>query len=396
MPIKTVSLPIYSLLLGGILLVLIGCSPTQKGDQANDTGILPEVSIITVKAERLPLTTELAGRLTAVRIAQVRARVAGVLQQQVMQGGSEVKAGDVLFRIDPAPLQASYHSAKANLEKALANETVAKSKAQRYQPLVKVNAVSKLDYLSVLSAAKQATAEVAAAKAAVQTAQLNLDYATVRAPINGRLGTPQVTEGALVGQNDATLLATLQQIDPIYLDLSQSGTDLLKLRQAFVAGRLQSLKPGTAKVTLLLDDGSSYPLPGKLLFSDITVDPSTGMASLRAEFPNPERLLLPGMYARARLEQAIDSHALTIPQRAVQHGPGGIATVLVVGTDNKVEERPITTTATVGDKWIVNKGLQAGERLIVEGFQKVKPGAVVKAVPFIAEPSTVQPAAKQV
>jgi len=342
----------------------------------------PEVGVMTVRTQALPITTELPGRIDAVRTAEVRARVAGILLKQVYREGSDVKAGDVLFQIDPAPLQAVYDSAKASLAKAEANVKQTQAQAQRDEVLVKIHAVSQQDYDTAVSAAAQGNADVLAAKAALETASLNLGYTTVTAPISGRIGKALVTEGALVGQNEATELAVIQQLDPIYFDFTQSSTEGLKLRQAFAAGKLKNVAPGEAKLTLLLEDGTTYPHAGKLLFSDITVDPTTGMVTLRAEFPNPDDLLLPGMFARARLEQAVDSQAITVPQRGVTYGADGNPTVMVVTPDDKVEIRPVTVSAAAGNDWIITSGLKAGEQVILEGFQKAQPGMTVKPVPF--------------
>jgi membrane fusion protein (multidrug efflux system) len=355
-----------------------GCKP--KAPAAPPAPPPAEVAVQAVTAERVAVTTELPGRLDAVRIAEVRARVPGILLKRRFEEGAEVKAGDVLFEIDPAQFKANYESAQANLAKAEANQKQAQALADRAKSLVEAEAVSKQDYDNAEAAASQAAAEVQAAKAALSNSGLSLGYATVTAPIDGRIGRALVTEGALVGQGESTPLATIQQLDPIYFDFTQSSTDLLRLRRALADGTLKSLEPGTAQVTLLLEDGSKYPEPGKLLFSDISVDPSTGMVSLRAEFSNHERLLLPGMFARGRLEQAINEQAITVPQRATARSAGGTATVLVVNKDNKVEARSVTLGSAVGDKWIVTKGLEAGERIVVEGLQKARPGAVVKPV----------------
>jgi membrane fusion protein (multidrug efflux system) len=361
------------------LFSLAGCGQKQQQASAPPP---PEVGVITVQTAPLPITTELPGRIDPVRTAEVRARVAGILLKQAYREGSDVKAGDVLFQIDPAPLQAIYDSAKAALAKAEASVKQAQAQADRDAVLVKIHAVSQQDYDTAVSAAAQGSADVLAAKAALETASLNLGYTTVTAPISGRIGKALVTEGALVGQNEATELAVIQQLDPIYFDFTQSSTEGLKLRQAFAAGKLKSVAPGEAKLTLLLEDGTVYPLAGKLLFSDITVDPTTGMVTLRAEFPNPDDLLLPGMFARARLEQAVDSQAITVPQRGVTYGADGNPTVMVVTPDDKVEIRPVTVSSAAGNDWIVTSGLKAGEQVILEGFQKVQPGMTVKPVPF--------------
>jgi membrane fusion protein (multidrug efflux system) len=349
----------------------------------------PEVAVITIAPTRLALTTELPGRLEASRVAQVRARVPGIILKRTFEEGSTVKAGAVLFRIDPAPLKATFASNQAGVEKAQANLTQANLKAQRYQPLVSTGAISKQEYDDALAIQKQAAADLATARASRQNAGLNLGYAPVTAPINGRIGRAQVTEGALVGQGEATPLATVQQIDPIFVNLTQSGSELLALRRALDSGKLQSAGPNASRVTLLTEDGRVYGQPGKLLFTDVTVDETSGAMSLRAEFPNRDHLLLPGMYVRARLEQAVNDAALTVPQQAVQRTTDG-ASVLVVGTDDKVAARTIKADTVQGDVLIVTSGLQPGERVIVEGLQKAKPGTVVKTVPWKAPATTAQ------
>jgi membrane fusion protein (multidrug efflux system) len=353
------------------------------------------VSFVTIAPERLALSAELPGRLEATRIAQIGARAAGIVLKRNFREGSDVKAGQTLYQIDPAPLQAAYDSAQATLAKAEANLTTATLKAQRYKPLVDVNAVSKQDYDDTVATQKQAAADVASAKASRQTASLNLGYATVTSPISGRIGKALVTEGALVGQGEVTQLAVVQQIDPIYVNLTQSSTDILKLQQAMKSGQLESAGAGQAKVTLVTEDGRTYPQSGKLLFSDLTVDANTGSVTLRAEFPNPDRNLLPGMYVRARLEQAVNASALTVPQQAVQRDLNG-ASVFVIGADNKVAVRPVTADVAQGDKWIVTEGLKAGDKVIVDGLQKVKPGAPVNPSPWkpnAAPAATAAPAA---
>jgi membrane fusion protein (multidrug efflux system) len=352
----------------------------------------PEVSVVTVEPQRIPLTTELPGRIEAYRVAQVRARVPGIVLKREFREGSKVKAGAVLFRIDPAPFEATYNSAKAALAKAEANLAQAKLKVQRYRPLVETNAISKQEFDDAQTAVKQAEADVAAAKAAQQSARLNLGYATVNAPISGRIGRALVTEGALVGQGEATPLAVIQQLDPIYVDLTESASDLLQLRRAMENGQLKRVGPDQAKVTLTLQDGTAYPLPGKLLFSDVSVDENTGAVTLRAKFPNPDQILLPGMYARAKLEQAVDEKALAVPQQAVIRTQDS-ASVMLVGPDGKVSAQPITTDRAQGDSWIVRDGLKAGDRVIVEGLQKVQPGAVVKPVPWKNPATGTAPAA---
>ncbi|TQK06159.1 MULTISPECIES: efflux RND transporter periplasmic adaptor subunit [unclassified Herbaspirillum] len=361
-------------------LAACGQKPAAQG------GAMPpaEVSVVTVAPQRIAITNELPGRLEAYRVAQVRARVAGIVQKRVFKEGSDVKEGQLLFQIDPAQYQASYDNAQANL-------TQTTLKAQRYKPLVEVNAVSKQEYDDAVSAQKQA-------EAAVRIAKLNLGYASVTSPISGRIGRALVTEGALVGQGgDATQMALVQQLDPIYVNVTQSSADLLKLQQAMASGQLKSVGDGKASVTLLLENGQPYPLPGKLLFSDITVDEATGSISLRAEFPNPKRVLLPGTYVRAKIEQAIDEQALMVPQQAVMRDLNG-SSVFVVDADNKVAPRVVKTGSAQGNNWQVIDGLKEGDRVIVEGLQKVRPGAAVKPVqwnPAGAAPNQSGQAAQQ-
>jgi membrane fusion protein (multidrug efflux system) len=358
------------------LSVIAACG--QKPDGAG--GPPPtEVSVITIAPQRIAISDELPGRLEATRVAQVRARVPGIILKRTFKEGSEVKAGDVLFRIDPAPLQAAFASAQAAQARAEATAAQTLAKAKRYAPLVAINAISKQEYDDAIAAQKTAEADVLTANAARQTAALNLGYATVTAPISGRIGRALVTEGALVGQADVTQLALIQQLDPIYVDLTQSSNEVLAMKKAMADGKLKSLGNGQAKVTLVTDDGQPYPQSGKLLFSDISVDESTGAITLRAEFPNPQRTLLPGMYVRARLEQGVNESALVVPQQAVVRDVSG-SVVMLVGADNKVFAQPVTTGASQGNVWIIKDGVKTGDRVIVEGLQKIKPGATVTAV----------------
>ena len=365
-----------------LFALLAGCGPSA-GPGPGAAMPPPAVSVLTVSPERIALTTELPGRLEATRVAQVRARVAGIVLQKVFHEGGEVKAGEVLFRIDPAPFQAVVNSAQAALAKAEANLAQANLKVQRYRPLVETNAISKQEYDDALTAQSQTSADVAATKAALETARLNLGYATVSAPISGRIGRALVTEGALVGQGEATPLAVVQQVDPIFVNLTQSSSELLRLKQALASGQLKSAGQGQAKVTLVTEDGRIYPHSGKLLFSDLTVDESSGAILLRAEFPNPKGALLPGMYVRARLEQAVNEHAIAVPQQAVIRGTDG-ASVWLVGLDGKVAVQPVKADTQQDGKWLVSEGLKAGDRIIVEGLQKIKPGAIVKPMPWQA------------
>ena len=355
-----------------LTVLFSGCGQNQGGPGRGGPGASqmppPEVSVVTIAPESVSLTTELPGRIDPVRVAQVRARVDGIVLHRNFHEGADVTNGQVLYEIDSAPYKAALDSANASL-------TQAQQLAERYKPLVDINAVSKQDYANAMSASAQA-------KAAQEIAAVNFGYCTVSAPISGKIGAALVTEGALVSQSAATQLAVVTQLDPIYCDFTESSTELLRLRRELESGALKTVAPGEAKVTLLLDDGTTYSQPGKLLFSDITVDPSSGMVTLRAEFPNPDHLLLPGMFARGVLEQAVNNQAITVPQRGVNVGAGGIATVMVVGADGKVEARVVKLGQAVGTKWIVTDGLKTGENVIVEGLQKIGPGMVVKPVPF--------------
>jgi len=378
------------------LLALSACGKGNGGAQQGAGAPPPmEIGTVTITPTKEVIVNELPGRLQATRIAEVRARVAGIVLQRAFREGSDVKAGQLLFKIDPAPFQADYNSAKANLARDEANLYQARMLAERYEPLVKANAVSKQEYDNAVASYKQAQAAVAAGQAALDRAKLSLDYATVTAPISGRIGRALVTEGALVGQGEVTPLAVIQRLDPVYANFTQSVAQLSQLRAAFDSGKIKQVSANEARVSLVLDDGSRYPLTGKLLFSDVSVDESTGQVTLRAEFPNPKNILLPGMYVRVRVEQGIDEAALTVPQQAVQRGANGDASVYVVGAENKVEPRPIQTGAAVGDRWIVTQGLKPDDVVIVEGFQKVRPGAQVKPVPWKpkAASAPAQPAA---
>ncbi|MFA7664564.1 MAG: efflux RND transporter periplasmic adaptor subunit [Burkholderiaceae bacterium] len=342
----------------------------------------PPVGIIVVEPAPATLSSELPGRLEPTRIAEVRARVPGIVQQRVFQEGSEVKAGQVLFRIDPAPLQADLAAAEANLQRGQAAFELARSEVRRFAPLVKADAISRQQYDQAVAQQKLAQAEVAALRAVRDRAKLNLGYATVSAPIAGRVGKALVTEGALVGQGEPTPMATIQQIDPIYVDFTQPTTEITRLRKIFASGEVKQVSGESARVALILDDGSDYPLAGKLLFSELTVDRSTGQVTLRAEFDNPERVLLPGMYVRVRLDQGVDEQAIRIPQQAIQRATDGGATVWVIGDGDVPQNRPIVTGATLGNTVIVREGLQRGERVVVEGFQKIRPGVPVAPEPW--------------
>ncbi len=351
-----------------------------------------EVSVIAVASERVNRTTELPGRINPMREAQVRARATGILLKRRFEEGSNVKEGQLLFEIDPAPLQAELNNAKASMAKAEAALNESKATVDRYKELVPINAISKQVYDQAVAAAGQNEAGLQAAKAMVQTAELNLGYAQVTAPISGRIGRALVTEGALVSATEATQLALIRQLDPVYFDFTQSSTEVLRLKRALESGALESAGPGEARVTLMLEDGTMYQHPGKLLFSDISVDPTTGMITLRGEIPNPENLLMPGMFARAQIIEGVNTNALTIPQRTVTRGAAGASSVLVVTDQNKVEVRTVQIDRTVGSKVVIAKGLKVGEQVLVEGSQKAPPGSVVKPVPFSTASATNNPA----
>jgi membrane fusion protein (multidrug efflux system) len=328
------------------------------------------------------LTTELPGRTSAYLIAEVRPQVGGIIQKRLFTEGSDVKEGEVLYQIDPAVYQATYNSAKAALARAEANLIPIRLKAGRYAELVKINAVSQQDYDDANAALKQAEADVEAGKAAVEIARINLAYTKVTAPISGRIGRSSVTNGALVTASQPAALATIQQLSPIYVDVTQSSAELLRLKQNLASGLLKSNGAAQARVRLILEDGSPYPLQGTLKFSEVTVDQSTGSITLRAIFPNPKHMLLPGMFVRAILEEGVNEHAILVPQRGVTRNPAGNAMVMVVGSEEKVEPRVIKVPRTVGENWLVSEGLKAGDRVILEGLQKARPGTPVKAVPF--------------
>lgn len=346
----------------------------------------PEVGVVVATPGDVGLVTELPGRLEASRVSQVRARAAGILQERLFREGSDVKAGQPLFRIDSAPYTAAAQSAQASLARSEANAAQAKALADRYKPLVEANAVSKQEYANAVAAWKAADADVAAGRAAVTTARINLGYASVTAPISGRIGRALVTEGALVGQGDATQLATIQQINPLYVNFTQSASEALRLRRAMEAGTLKSAGAGAASVRIVLEDGTPYPEAAKLLFSDLTVDEATGQVTLRAEVPNPKGDLLPGLYVRVRMEQAQASNAIAIPQQAVTRTESG-DTLTVVDAEGKLSKRTVKVTAGQNNRWIVTDGLKAGEQVMVDGFQKLQmlpPGTPVKAVPWTA------------
>ena len=363
--------------------ILVACGAKDGTPAAGPGGMPPaEVGVVTVAPQSVALQTELPGRVSPVRVAQVRARVTGVVQQRLFREGSEVKAGQVLYRIDAAPYQAALESAQASVVKGQANLTQATTQVERYKPLVEANAISKQEYATLVTTQKQAEADLATAKAAVQTARINLDYATVTAPISGRIGQSLVTEGALVSQTEATQLAVIQQTGTVYVNFTQSSTDVLRLRKAIASKQLRSAGDGSVPVRIVLEDGTELPKPGKLLFSDLTVDATSGQITLRAEVANPDGLLLPGQYVRVRLSQAELPSGVLLPQQAVTRTNQG-DTVLVVGADGKPGPRPVKVGNAQDSQWVILDGLKPGDQVIVDGFQKMMvPGAPVKAVPW--------------
>jgi membrane fusion protein (multidrug efflux system) len=379
---------------GGLLsaFLLAGCGQGSKGADPGAKPPLAQVGVVTVALSDIGLTTELPGRLEASRVAQVRARATGILQKRLFREGSDVKAGEALFTIDSAPYAAAYASAQASLARAQANLEQATSLAQRYQPLVKANAVSKQEFANAEAAQKQAEADVAVGKAAVQTAKITLDYAAVTAPISGRIGRALVTEGALVGQGEFTQLAVIQQINPMYINFTQPAAEVMKLRKALEAGQLKRASGDEAvRVHLVLEDGSVYAQSGRLLFSDLSVDQATGQITLRAEVPNPKGLLLPGLYVRVRLEQAQAVNAVLLPQQAVTRSDQG-DTVMVVAADGMVAPRKVKVGVSQGSQWVIMEGLQAGEQVMVDGFQKLRGPAPVKPVPWTGNALAAAPA----
>lgn len=358
---------------------------TACGDHSTAAGAAPPppvVGVLSLATRPVRLTTELAGRTSPYLMADVRPQVDGIIKSRLFVEGSDVKAGQALYQIDAAKYEADNNSAKAALAKAQANLATAKLKAQRYGELVGIDAVSKQANDDAQAALLQAQADVAAAQAALQNTQINLAYSRVTAPISGRIGRSSVTPGALVTAKQSTALASIQQLDPIYVDVTQTTSELLRLQHALAAGELKRSGAGQARVKLLLEDGSAYPLDGKLQFSEVSVDPGTGSVTLRAVFPNPKHTLLPGMYVRAVLEEGVDEQALLVPQAAVSRNTKGQPTAFVLGADGKVQARVLSIDRAIGNQWLVTSGLQAGEQLIVEGLQKIRPGAPAQAQPW--------------
>lgn len=356
--------------------LLTGCYGQENPQQHAQA---PQVSVHIVKSAPLAVTTELPGRTDAYRVAEVRPQVSGIILHRNFTEGSDVKAGESLYQIDPATYQAAYDNAKGELVKAQAAANIAHLTVKRYVPLVGTQYVSKQEYDQAVATAQQADASVVAAKAGVESARINLAYTKVTSPINGRIGKSSVTEGALVTNGQATALATVQQLDPIYVDVTQSSSDFMRLKQQ------TSLQKGdTSSVELLMENGQPYPLKGTLQFSDVTVDESTGSITLRALFPNPQHMLLPGMFVRARIDEGTQPDAILVPQQGVTRTPRGDATVLVVNEKNQVESRTVVAPQAIGDRWLITEGLKNGDRVIISGLQKVRPGVTVVAIPDTA------------
>ncbi|MDO6387055.1 efflux RND transporter periplasmic adaptor subunit [Uliginosibacterium sp. 31-12] len=363
------------------VLALSACNKGQPGAQGAGGQMPPaEVGVVTLAPASVALTTSLAGRTAPYAIAEIRPQVGGIIQQRMFAEGGDVKAGQTLYQIEPASFQNAFESAKAALARSEATLTSSRLKAERYKDLVGIKAVSQQDYDDADAALKQAEASVASDKAALDTARINLAYTRVSSPIPGRIGKSAVTQGALVTANQATALTTVQQLDPMYVDVSQSVAELAKLRRELASGALKS-GAKQAVVSLELEDGSIYPLEGKLAFTDVTVDAGTGSVNLRAVFPNPKLELLPGMFVRARLQTGVREGSFLVPQQAVTRNTKGEAVVMVALEEGKFAPRVVKTTQAIGDKWLVTEGVKAGDQVIVEGLQRLRPGTVINAVP---------------
>ena len=376
-------------LAASIALALVACDGKKQGGPPPPAPV--EVSVVTMAPQRVALSTELPGRTVAFRVAEVRPQVSGIVLKRMFQEGSEVKAGQQLYQIDPATYRAALESTKADLAKARANLKSIEAKAARYADLVQINAVSRQDYDDIVASLDQAKAQIMVAQAAVETSRINVDYTKVYAPITGRIGKSAVTEGALVTANQAAALATITQLDPIYVDVSQSSSDLMRLQRAIAAGTVQEGRATQTPVTLTVDGTDQpYDQTGQLQFSEVTVDQSSGAVQLRAVFPNPRQTLYPGLFVRARVEQGVKEQALLVPQRALVRTPDGKAMVWVVGADSKVNPRPVVVGQAVADKWVVESGLQPGDQVVTEGLQKIRPGAEIR----VAAAPAPAPAAK--
>ncbi len=378
----------------GTATLLAACGPAPHHGPP-PTEKTPSVGYIVLKTEKVALTTELPGRIAPMLVADVRPQVTGLIQSRNFTEGGEVREGSLLYQIDPAPYRAALDSAEATLAKAQSTLRLARLKAGRYKDLVAIRAVSQQDFDDADASVQQAEADVAAARAACETNRINLGYTRITAPVSGRIGRSSVTPGALVTSNQMTALATVQKLDPVYVDLTQSSTSILRLRRAIQHAGLHAASSGV-KVRLLLEDGSKYPLEGTLQFSDVTVDQSTGAVTVRALFPNPEAQLLPGMYVRAVVTEAVEEQALLAPQQSVTRDATGQAVAYVIGHDDRLELRTLTLGRAIGDQWLVYKGLAAGERLAVDGAQKASPGALVVAIALNGSPGNAAPRVAEV
>ncbi|WP_329605383.1 efflux RND transporter periplasmic adaptor subunit [Zavarzinia marina] len=376
------SIAFSAVLLAGAL-TLAGCDEQQAGGGGGMPGMggpMP-VGVVAIEAAPVTITSELSGRTAAYRIAEIRPQVDGIITERLFEEGAEVAAGDPLYQIDPVTYQAMVDAAEASLARAEAGVEIARLDEKRYRQLVKTNAVSRQNYDDAVAALKQAQADLAAARASLSTARINLDRARIIAPIPGRIGRSTVTQGALVTANQATALATIQQLDPIYVDVTQSSAELLRVKAEMASGRLTGVNAESAEVTLFLEDGSTYGVKGRLKFSEATVDEGTGAVTLRAVFPNPDQRLLPGMFVRAEIQLGVDPQGLLVPQQGITRTPTGQASAMVVGEGDKVEPRVVVADRAIGDKWLVTSGLKPGDRVIVDGLQKIHPGAEVTPVP---------------
>ena len=364
-----------------LLITLALTAACDRGNTPQAEKAAPQVTVITVKPQSVVIKTLLPGRTAPTLIAEVRPQVTGIVESRTFNEGAEVKAGSTLYKLNPATYQTTYESARAAVAKAEAGVQTARRNVARNKELVDIKFVSQQAYDDALTTLQQNEADLAAAKAAAEAARINLAYTKVVAPISGRVGKSSVTAGALVTANQAAPLVTIQQMNPMYVDVTQSSTEVLRLRRAMASGELKRARTDAARVTLLLDDGAPYPQEGTLQFSDVTVDASTGAITLRALFPNPENVLLPNMYVQAVIEEGVRENAILVPQQAVTRDAKGQAIAMVVGSDNKVEQRPLKTARTLGSDWLLDSGLQAGDRVIVEGLQRATPGTVVQAIP---------------
>lgn len=361
-----------------VYLVIGGCGEKQKGGPPP----MPEVAVVTIKTSPVVTTTELTGRTSANLVAEVRPQVGGIIQKRLFTEGSDVKAGQALFQIDPALYQAALSNASAALARSEANLSAIQLKTNRLRELLVDKAVSQQDYDDASAALKQTQADIQYGKATLETARINLKYTTIIAPISGRIGRSNVTEGALVTAQQPITLATIQKMDPMYVDVTQSTTEILRLRRQMEEGQLDQNGKDQQKVRLILIDGKEYPLKGILKFRDITVDPTTGSVILRMMFPNPKGILMPGMFVRTVVEEGIHKNAILIPHQAISRDPKGNPLTLIVDKDGKVQQKQLTLERAIGNNWLVSSGLEPGERVIVEGMLKVKPGVSVKVVPF--------------